>query len=115
AVPRDRAGSLAATIADFCNKIGTKRKLGDVRLESAKWAFGSRAARWRAERQKRRSSTKKDAPAGEGDVPGLSGRHSVGGRVRPTLTTYTCWLTGALHVAARWAAAIRLNENPARV
>src|SRR5262245_33885894 len=25
AVPRDRAGSLAATIADFCNKIGTKR------------------------------------------------------------------------------------------
>src|SRR5262249_41824168 len=71
AVPRDRAGSLAATIADFCNKIGTKRKLGDVRLESAKWAFGSRAARWRAERQKRRSSTKKDAPAGEGDVPGL--------------------------------------------
>src|SRR6266498_213342 len=37
-VPRGRASSLAATIADFCNKIGTSRTSGDVRLESAKWA-----------------------------------------------------------------------------
>src|SRR5262245_66057139 len=35
AVPRDRAGSLAATIADFCNKIGTKRTCRDVRYLSA--------------------------------------------------------------------------------
>src|SRR5215475_96559 len=37
AVPRDRAGSLAATIADFCNKIGTKRTFG---AKFATSAFG---------------------------------------------------------------------------
>src|SRR5262249_4927481 len=40
AVPRDRAGSLAATIADFCNKIGTKRTNRSVHRLSA---FGRKA------------------------------------------------------------------------
>jgi hypothetical protein len=34
-------------------------------------------------------------------VPGLSGRHSVGGRFRPTLTTYTCWLKGSCKAKLR--------------
>ncbi len=34
-VPRGRASSLAATIADFCNKIGTKRTCRDVCYLSA--------------------------------------------------------------------------------
>src|SRR6266536_4457961 len=39
-VPRDRASSLAAKIADFCNNIGTKRTYRDVCYLSA---FGGKA------------------------------------------------------------------------
>ena len=37
-VPRNGGSSVAVTIADFCNKIGTSRTSENVRLESAKWA-----------------------------------------------------------------------------
>jgi hypothetical protein len=34
----DARRQLTSLIGDFCNKIGTSRTSGDVRLESAKWA-----------------------------------------------------------------------------
>jgi hypothetical protein len=65
--------------------------------------IGSGAARWRA--TPTLLSLGKKMPRREGGVPGLSRRHSVDGRFRPTLATYACWLTGTLQwINFLWAA-----------